>query len=404
LSTPTHPIAAIFDSIRLSDDQVVRLARPNSETPAVEAQAIDPAVLVCRALEEPLDFPALAAATVPGDRVAIAVGEGIPRVGEVVRGVVESFVKAGVDAEAISIVTTDVATGRLCRDGFSARDSRLPQFVVHDPDDRDNLCLVGLTKKNKQPVVVNRTIFDADVVLPIGCARSGGGAFDCLFPSFSNAEAIEWFRTPANVSSSADVAKRRKEADEAGWLIGVLMAMQVIPGPNESVAHVVTGEPQAVARRSEELYQREWARQSSRPVNLVIANIAGGAEAQNWQNVGRALASAEPLLDDGGAVVICSNLEQPPGHSLGRLMRSDDLEKATRKIFHDHAEDSVPAWHAARALQRGPVYFLSRLDSEIVEDLGFAPVDSVDDLARLAGRHESCVVIDDSQHAVIAVK
>jgi hypothetical protein len=50
------------------------------------------------------------------------------------------------------------------------------------------------------------------------------------------------------------------------------------------------------------------------------------------------------------------------------------------------------------------VYFLSRLDSETVEDLGFAPVDSVDDLARLAGRHESCVVIDDSQHAVIAVK
>jgi hypothetical protein len=136
----------------------------------------------------------------------------------------------------------------------------------------------------------------------------------------------------------------------------------------------------------------------------VIANISGGAEAQNWQNVGRALASAEPLLDEGGAVVICCDLEQPPGHSLGRLIGSDDLEKTARKIFHDHAKDSVPAWHAVRALQRGPVYFLSRLDSETVEDLGFAPVDSVDDLARLAGRHESCVVIDDSQHAVIAVK
>jgi hypothetical protein len=64
----------------------------------------------------------------------------------------------------------------------------------------------------------------------------------------------------------------------------------------------------------------------------------------------------------------------------------------------------VTAWHAARALQRGPVYFLSRLDDETVEDLGFAPVESVDELARLAGRHESCIVIDDSQHAVVAVE
>jgi hypothetical protein len=46
---------------------------------------------------------------------------------------------------------------------------------------------------------------------------------------------------------------------------------------------------------------------------------------------------------------------------------------------------------------------MSRLDDEAVEDLGFAPVNSVDELARLAGRHESFVVIDDSQHAVIAV-
>jgi hypothetical protein len=46
---------------------------------------------------------------------------------------------------------------------------------------------------------------------------------------------------------------------------------------------------------------------------------------------------------------------------------------------------------------------LSRLDHETVEDLGFAPVDSIEEVKRLAGRHESYVVIDDSQHAVIAV-
>jgi nickel-dependent lactate racemase len=241
--------------------------------------------------------------------------------------------KAGVDSESISIVTADSETAQRCRAGLPADGHPLPQVVVHDPSDKDNLCLVGLTRKTKSPIVVNRTIFDADVVLPIGCARAGGGAYDCLFPSFSSAEAIERFRTPANVSSPADVAKRTKEADEAGWLIGVLMAIQVIPGPDETVAHVIAGEPEAVARKCEALYQEQWIRRSPRQVNLVIANISGGAEAQNWQNVGRALASAEPLLDEGGAVVVCSNLEQPPGESLGRLIGIDDLEKAARKIF-----------------------------------------------------------------------
>jgi hypothetical protein len=93
-----------------------------------------------------------------------------------------------------------------------------------------------------------------------------------------------------------------------------------------------------------------------------------------------------------------------PGESLSRLVGSDDLEKAERRISHDSAPDSVPAWHVVRALQRGPVYFLSQLDPETVEELGIAPIESVDDLARLAGRHDSCVVIDDSQYAIVTLE
>ena len=43
-------------------------------------------------------------------------------------------------------------------------------FVVHDPDDETNLCFAGTIVKGER-LMINRTIFDADVVLPIGCAR-----------------------------------------------------------------------------------------------------------------------------------------------------------------------------------------------------------------------------------------
>jgi nickel-dependent lactate racemase len=396
-----HAIHNISDSIRLSGDQRVQL-RSVGSVERTSNRPADPAAMVRDALEEPLNFPPLAAGTVPGDHVAIAVDHGVPCVGEVVRGSVESFERAGINLEDISIVATDAETLRLCRQALPEDAAKRPQFVLHDPDDNDNLCLVGHTKSH-EPLLVNRTIFDADIVLPIGCARPGGGVYDFLFPAFSNAAAIDEFRTPANLSSPTDAAKKAKEANEAGWLIGVMMTMQVVPGADETVAYVVAGEPQAVAVRCEQLYEEQWSLRSPREVSLVIANISGGAEAQNWQNVGRALATAENVLSEGGAVAICTNLDTPPGESLARLIGSEDLEKTQRRILRDHAEDSVPAWHLARALQRGPVYFLSQLDPDTVEELGLAPISNIDELARLAGRRESCIVIDDAQHAIVTI-
>ena len=96
-------------------------------------------------------------------------------------------------------------------------------------------------------------------------------------------------------------------------------------------------------------------------------------------------------------------LDEPPGQSLGRLIGSSDLAAARRRISHEHSDDSWPAWQLARALQRGPVYFLSQLDADTVEEMGLAPVADVDELVRLASRHESCIVLDDAQHAVATV-
>jgi nickel-dependent lactate racemase len=327
--------------------------------------------------------------------------DAVPCAADIVRGVLEALQRAGIDPEAVSIVTTDAETGRTCREGLAGSISKLPQFVVHDPDDADNLCMVGVTKRG-EPLLVNRSIFDADIVLPIGVARlNGGGAFDSLFPRFSDAESIGRHR--ALVDSAESAAERAREADEAAWLIGVPMVIQVVPGAGETAAHVVAGEPQAVASRCETLCRQRWSLHSPQQVDLVIATITGGAQSQMWANVGRALASAENVLSEHGAVAICTNLDEPPGESLGRLIGSTDLEKTERKIGRDHGQDSWPAWQLVRALQRGPVYFLSQLPPETVEDMGLAPVADITELARLAGRHESFVVIEDSQHAVVTV-
>jgi nickel-dependent lactate racemase len=335
--------------------------------------------------------------------VAIAVDESIPRVGEVVRGAIKALEQAGVEREAISVVVTDSATVQACRDACAADEIDGIEFVVHDPDDEENLCFVGLTEKGQQ-LKVDRAVFDADLVLPIGCVRlNGRGAYESLFPRFSSAETIGRYRTPAHIESFADQEARVRETDEAGWLIGVPMAVEVVPSGGDGVAKVLAGEPRAVTRESQMISRRRWELESPQQVSLMIATITGGPASQNWMNIGRALATAENLVAEGGAVAICSNLSESVGPSLGRLVGNPDLDVAARKILHEREADSWPAWQLVRALQRGPVYFLSQLDPETVEELGLAPVDSVDELVRLAARSESFAVVEDSQNATVTL-
>lgn len=407
-----HPIEHISASIPLTSARRVHLAHRSgremwgvatASPPMLFEEHSDASETVMAALAEPVDFPPLAAATVPGDRVAIALDEAVPCAASVVRGAVEAFRCAGVETHDISIVTAEQETSQQCREQFAANGYEMPRFVVHDPTDQSNLCLVGTTKR-REPLLVNRTIFDADVVLPVGLARVGrSSVYDSLFPRFSDAATQQRYRTPTNLASATCVDEQAHETDEAGWLIGAPLVMQVVAGHGDRIAHVVAGDASAVARRSETLCRTRWSLHSPQRVSLVIAVVSGGARAQRWENVGRALAMAERVVAEDGAIAICSNLDCPPGSSLGRLIGCDDLKKVEQRILHDHHADSWPAWQLARALQRGPVYFLSQLEETIVEEMGLAPVADVSEIVRLAGRHESFVLVEDSQHAMVTV-
>jgi nickel-dependent lactate racemase len=375
----------------------------NGSAASLSGVPVDPVVATIAALAEPLDFPPLAAGIVPGDCVAVAIDENVPSVASVARGAVEAFTSAGIDRAAISIVTSEAETAKIIRDAFEGDTSGVPAVIVHNPHEKENLCLVGRTKRG-EPLLVNRTIFDADIVLPIGCARANGrGVYESLFPRFSSAEAIERYRMPASHDTRKEQQAQLRETGEAGWLIGVPMIVEVIPGAGDTVAQVLAGEPQAVAAKSAELARQRWSYRISERVSLVIATVTSRHAGQPWDDIARAVAMARRLLDDEGALAVCSNLDESPGQSLGRLIGSSDLAATQRKISHEHSKDSEAAWQFARALQRGPVYFLSQLNSETVEDLGLAPVADIDELVRLAGRHESCVVINDAQNAVVTV-
>ena len=405
-----HPIHEIAQRLSEVDGHWVRLVRSSAtddktpnEASAGATVSTAPEDAAIAALAQPIDYPPLEAGIVPGDQVAIAVDETTPCAAAIVRGTIKSLQSAGVENEAITVVASNALAIESCREMCVEQLAAGVRFILHDPSDEKNLCMVGMTKGGV-PMVVNREIFEADVVLPIGCAHvDDRGVFESLFPRFSSSAAIEKYRTPTAIESPTDRSDQRREIKQAGWQIGAPMVVRVVPGPGESVSHVLAGETMAVGEKAHNLASQQWAFTVPHQVNLMIATINGGPESQTWANVARALAMAEHLVIDGGAVAICSNLSQPPGPSLGRLIGNPDLEKVIRKVANEHDTDSWPAWQLARALQRGPVYFLSQLDEETVENLGMAPVESIDEIVRLAEHYETFAVVEDVQNAVVTL-
>jgi len=382
----------------------VELGTPPGRPPAELSAA------VADALGEPLEYPSLAHCTTPGDRVVLALAPGVPQVAQITVAVVQALVDdARVDPNGITVLRpspeSDTSTEDPCR-LLPVSIRRRIMVVIHDPDDRDMLAYLTAGDTD-EPILLNRALHEADLVLPIGClhGESTAGYFGIhgvVFPTFSDRKTAARFRSIGSLHSDG---KRRKEltaeVDQIAWLLGVHFAIQVVPAAGSSVLHVLAGCSDAVARRGRELYDAAWSCAAPQQASLVVAAVEGDSEQQTWHNVGRALNAATELVEDGGSVAVCCDLSTLPGAAMQRLIGSESHRAALRRIRKDRPEDALPAVQLARAMDRGKVYLLSRLEESVVEDLDVIPIGNGAELARLVRRHTSCILLSNAQYAVV---
>ncbi len=214
----------------------------------------DPAAAVAAALATPANYPALASAVTSDDRVTIALGPGVPQADAVIAGIVYTLAEGDVAEDRITILQTAGEAGRSGRDimaGLPDHARRRIQLAVHDPADRKSLGYLAADAQG-QPIYFNRHLCDADLVIPVGCLRTGDGPGHSgmsvgMYPTFADEAAQRRF---AAISSSEDPVHRRRrdeEADQAVWLLGAMFTLQLLPGAGDTVLHVLAGERGAVA-------------------------------------------------------------------------------------------------------------------------------------------------------------
>jgi hypothetical protein len=394
----------------------------------------DPLAAVAWAMFEPLDYPPLAKCTTPGDRVVLALDRDLPQVAQVTAAVVRALVDAGVDPDGITILRTQsdanggetVGTGsEPVRESAGERaSSEVPVPIVSLLDDacRDRITLVTHRAGDRQamaylaasesgePIVIHRTIHEADLVLPISCLHADAaagyfGIHGSVYPLFSDEKTHARFRTPAAIEARGNQRRHLiEEADHVAWLLGIKFTIQLVPAGGDRIMHVVAGESEAVRRRGRELYRAAWSGPVGQRASLVVAAIEGGPGQQTWENLGRALSAALPLVDDGGAIAVCCDLEAAPGPAVQRMASARSRASVLRQIEKHRPHDALPAAELARALEHGPVYLLSRLSPALVEDLDVTPIANGDELARLTRQHKTCTLLSNAPQAMVSVQ
>lgn len=366
---------------------------------------------VAGALQRPLDYPPLPRSTTPGDRVVLAIDHGLPQAARVVAATVGCLVDAGVDPDGISVLRTPADLDEHVEDPcrlLPAALRRRIDLLTHDPRDRRQLAYLAANAAG-EPILLNRAIHDADLVLPVGClhAETAAGYYGIhgtVFPAFSDQRTLARFRSLGTLAGGG--ARKREliaEVDEVAWLLGINFTIQLVPASGAAVLHVVAGQSDAVRRRGRELYRAAWDCPVRRRASLVVASIEGEADQQTWQNFGRALATALDLVDEGGSVAVCCDLASSPGPAIRRMAAANSRQAALRRIRKERPDDALPAAQLARALEHTKVYLLSRLEASLVEDLDMIYLAAPEELSRLARQHASCILLSNAPHAIVSV-
>lgn len=369
------------------------------------AVAIGPAVTA--ALSDPLDFPPLADAVIPDDRVVLVLERRIPGSAEIVAAVWQVLEQAGVVPKRVCVlqpaawIATETADPRELLPATVRQEMR---WLVHDAT-RTELCGYLASSAGGERIYLHREVLDADVVLPISPAAfdpvlgyRGPGAV--IYPGLSTSKAFsKTLGLGHRELRPNDERPLTQLIEEIVWLLGVQAAIQTVPHrASGSVAAVLAGSVEAVSRQTRKLLDREWRLSRKSRSDTVVAAVTSSAGPTSWEDVASAVEAARQLVCRGGRIVVLSDLVQALGPGMELVRSQPSARQALRELRAQTPPDWLVASQWASAADWAQVYLLSGLDSGLVEELFVTPLANEAEAQRVIDMAEDCVLLAGAQH------
>jgi nickel-dependent lactate racemase len=358
------------------------------------------------ALANPLDFPSIEQAIVPGDRVAILVDPLLPQMVELVSACISYLLEHGVQAEQLVVVLAshEPEDAMELRNALTQVAGEEIPIELHDADDQNKVAYVAANEESN-PIYMNRTIVDADVVLPITCARGHStldymGAYS-VFPLLTDRATRGEFYSLEKLDVADEHAKLTAWADQAAWWVGLLVVVQAVPAARLGISTIIAGTPTAVESAVQPLMESGW-QVTEEPTDVIVAMLEGGPSQQTWENFARVLHTARQLVARGGSIVLCTELSKRPGRGLHKLQNvHSSTDMIAKKLAHDAADDALAAAVILEATRHCHVYLISALKPESVESLGMGPIQDASQLEHLLSQHNNCTLLGAAQHRFV---
>jgi len=391
----SHTLTAIIGSIRIRlplTERTVVVSHGRKETRE------DYDDMISRQLDSPLDYPPFVQGILEDDRVTIAVEDGIPDGENVVVAVVQYLVSHGIEPSRLTLVLGTTAEARVQHIRQRLTDLSLTEIsvVLHDPNSIDTHAYVAASE-TADAIYVQRELVDADVTIPIYCART----VECplssdlygIAPGFMDAVSqfrwsIAWLE-----DNLTHLHQHENLSQEAGWLVGIHFAIAVVPSLDGHVAEVLAGKPDKVFQQATELLTSV----DPNAFDLVIAMVDGKEEQQNWLSVARAASQAESLCKTDGRIVVCCDVKKST-KGIRDLASDSPSEEANRRLLKAHVEDAFPAAVLRSIREQRSLYLFSSMKPNEVESFGFAFIDSVASLQHLMEQASKVCIVRGAQY------
>ncbi|MFL2869631.1 MAG: lactate racemase domain-containing protein [Pirellulaceae bacterium] len=363
---------------------------------------VDLELAVQEALANPIDFVPLSQTVFPGDTVAIAVGPEVPATNELVMALLKCFEDTQVSMADITVVVPyDGETAGRLKEAIASEFSSVG-FQVHDSHDDEALAYLAASAAG-DPIMVNRTLYDADIVIPVTTVRHDGmlgynGGFDGLIPEYSDAATQLRVRGMIAAVGETDDSQRRGDIRETAWLLGIQLSVRVVPDPNGGVVSILAGMGVQLDVAAEEDFKQACS-VSPEQAPLVIASVSGSAGADHWRSLANAAYAASQFVQANGVIVLLSDLNEPVGPATRFLADLDD-ESARRRVMESQESDQIAAMQLLRLRGVCRIYFCCGGRQDELEEIGIGFAADINEIENLSAEYDQCVVLHGADRVI----
>lgn len=369
----------------------------------------DPVERLKAALSSPLDYPPLEQAVIPDDRVVLVLDRDVPEAETIIAAVWNRLKDRGVEPAQVTVLQPADQNASAASDPRLALPADIRGQVgwqVHEAHSEESGALHYLaTTASGERIYLSGTLLDADVVISIG--RMGfdpligyRGTNSVFFPGLSTSEAVKRSQGQGHAELGPDDERPlRQMVDEIGWLLGTQFTIQAIPAAGGGLSDIIAGSVESVFRKGRNLLAERWTVRLSERVDTVVVAVDEDAGGHDWSQVATALSVAKRLVVRDGRIIVLSQLAKSPGQGVELLRHAEEPMDVVRSLRETVPDDLTAASQFAEAVDWARVYLLSKLDSDLVEELFCVPVENDAEIVRLlTSGDESCVVIGSAQH------